>query len=637
MGNEKKILELLQQQPVVSFDTLKSELGFSERKVREELKLLRDDAERYGFEIKTIANEGYCLKINDQFLFEDFLSMIKDDFSYAVQKKEFRVLLIIFLILQNEDYISLNRIAELIDVSRNTVINDLDDIKLMLSEYDLQLESKPKHGVRVIGLEKDIRKMLSKISGSIVEHQSLNAEFFEFVSLLDFTEESEVFEGLLNEYNIIMSNNAVESILFHIKIMLFRLMQGNNINEITINHQLIDERIYELSSKIVKYLEDKHHLDISHDEMGMLASQIFGKASVMQITEEQKNEMNDDLESVLRKIDQDFATNFAEDKLLIENLMLHVHPLVARVAYGLELADSLVGSVSAQYMNSFLVAMKFIEYQESLKDYELSRDEIGYIALHFATSLERLNQERLQKVKSVVLVADQMRSSIRLLKVKLQGIFPLANILLIPYTSLPKYSLDDAELVISTIDLDFKDKENKLVLIGENLNENDIRRIRNKILMNEDDSSSTVSSIRDLFYEELTFVEKEETDYMALLRKIAKRMENLGYAKEGYVESVIEREERFSTIYQNGVCGPHSLVQMANVDSIGVALLKNPITYNNKEVNIIFLINIKKGHIRIHQEIGEFIVKLMEDRNTVKQLKEVRKYEEFLKIVDEYI
>ena len=81
-----------------------------------------------------------------------------------------------------------------------------------------------------------------------------------------------------------------------------------------------------------------------------------------------------------------------------------------RVTYGLTLSDSLVKSVSVQYMNAFLVAMRFIDYHEELNEYQLSRDEIGYLALHFATHIERENQAKMQSIKKIVFIADSMKS-----------------------------------------------------------------------------------------------------------------------------------------------------------------------------------------------------------------------------------
>ena len=44
-----------------------------------------------------------------------------------------------------------------------------------------------------------------------------------------------------------------------------------------------------------------------------------------------------------------------------------------------------------------------------------------------------------------------------------------------------------------------------------------------------------------------------------------------GYANDHFTELVLERENRFATIYKNGVAGPHPMVFEAKKDSISVA------------------------------------------------------------------
>lgn len=551
--------------------------------------------------------------------------------------KEYRIILILSLLLQNSEYISLNHIADVIEVSRNTIINDIEDVKKMLNQYHLKLESKVHYGIKVVGLEKDIRKMFSYISGKIAEHQSVNTEFFEYQRTLKFDEETQEFVSLLNKYNIIISYNAIESILFHIKVMLFRLEQVNIINEITIHHHLIDDNINKLVHEFVKYLENKHNMHIPKVEEGLLASQIFGKASLLQSSQNQKETIGKEIEIILKIIDQEYATKFALDSLLIENMMFHILPLLMRVSYGLTLSDSLVGSISAQYMNAFLIAMRFVDYHSLLREYKLSRYEIGYLALHFATSIERSNQKKLQEIKRIVLVSEQMRSSSKLLVTKIQGIFPLANIVLIPYTSIQKYSLEDIDMVISTIDFDCNKKEDKFVLISHQFNDRDIRKIKSKVLMCDYRTSSSTYSLDILFKEELFELQNGEAYYLELIEHMAKKMIFLGYAKEGFEKSVLERESRFSTVYQNGINAPHSLTQMAIVDSIGVIILKHPIYYKEKKIQLIFLINIQKGHLLVHQEIGDFIVKLMDNNGVLSLLSQVTSYGEFMKLISEYL
>lgn len=636
MNNLKQLLMILNAQKIVSMQMLKSELQFSERKIRNLLRDLRDLESRHGFSIVTVSNQGYFLRVEDQEKYDSFLKQLELDSEYDVGKKDYRIALIIYLLLQNEDYISLNEIAEILDVSRNTIVNDLEAVKEQLERYQLHLISKSHYGVKVEGLEVDLRKMFARTASKVIEFQKVPLEFFEFVEQSDFEGISNKFVELLELHNIVMTNNAIESILFHLKILVYRITQENYISEVIINEDLIDDTVYMIASEIIQFMEEKYAIEIPKQEEGLVASQIFGKASSENVPEEQRLEMEASINEALEKIDAEYATNYRSDELLREGLLLHVYPLLMRVAFGLELNDSLVGSISAQYMNSFLVAMRFIEYHPELSNYDLSRDEIGYLALHFATHIERNSQRALQEVKNVVLVADAMRSTTMLMKARLEAIFPSSKVLIIPLAHVSKHTMDDVDLIVSTKSLELQDKNQKLVVVMENLSENEIRKIRNTVLFGQRTMSQKTLNLEDLFYEEL-FFQIESGEYLKVIENCCKEMVKKGFADPEFPESVLERERRFSTVYDNGVAAPHSIVQSAEIDSIGVVLLKQPTIGDHKEVRCIFVINVKKGHLFIHQEVSELIVKLMNEPGKVNLLQQAKSYEEFMMFLKEMI
>lgn len=275
----KQILELFQANDVLSLEDLKQNLHFSERKVRGLLSQIRQDEKSNGFKIVTVSKRGYFLQINNQEMFDTYMSNQKGDLQEYIGKKEYRISLILFLLLQNTGFISINQIAQVLDVSRRTIINDLSEVKKQLHTYEIELESRSHYGVRVIGKEKDIRQMLSRISGDIAKTQEIPIEFFNFIEQLDFSKETEKFVSLLNQYNILMTNNAIESILFHLKILVYRILQNNYINEIRINRNMIDSTIYSITNEIISFIEENHNIHVTSDEIDLVASQIFGKAS----------------------------------------------------------------------------------------------------------------------------------------------------------------------------------------------------------------------------------------------------------------------------------------------------------------------------------------------------------------------
>ncbi|MBP2097728.1 BglG family transcription antiterminator [Enterococcus rivorum] len=629
MNNINQLLEVFQTHSIVTIQLLKQEFSFSERKIRELIKEAREIGIKKGFDIKTLIHQGYRLEIVDSVTFKEFLDYLNQYEIFDGGNKEYRLSLIRYLLLQNQGFITIDQIAEVLDVSRNTVISDLKIIKKQLLEFDIVLSSKTHYGLTIKGSEAMKRKLFSKMIKEEMELDHNSNQYFEFIQGLKFDEVKKMFIQLLYEYEMRMTENTIESILIHLKILLFRISQKNDISEVSINKNLIDEKSYQLTKKLVRYLERKFKVVIKEQEMDLIASQIYGKATSNQVPKEQEKELKESIEQALVKIDQEFLTDFRHDDLLKECLLLHVYPLLLRISFGLELNNSLINSISVQYTNSFLISIRFIEYHKELSQHSLSRDELGYLALHFAAHQERKNQESIQNIRNILVVSDSRRSKTLLLKVLFENHFPKANVTVRTTQQIEQDLLDGADLVFSTELLDELNKQVVVIMIDETMTEKEMRRIKNMILFQDTAVNNKVPTIQNLFFKDL-FFSSDSKDYLDVLETYSQQMVDYGYADSCYPGSVLEREKKFSTIYENGIAGPHSMVQNAKKDSIGVILLKKPIHYEKKEVKCIFLINIRKHHLFLHQEVSQFMMKLMADTGTINMLSQTKTFEEFV-------
>jgi len=103
-----------------------------------------------------------------------------------------------------------------------------------------------------------------------------------------------------------------------------------------------------------------------------------------------------------------------------------------------------------------------------------------------------------------------------------------------------------------------------------------------------------------------------------------------GFATKDFTALVLEREQKFSTIYQNGIAGPHSMKLNAKIDSVGITILEEPIEWSGKIVQLIFLINLKQGHLFLHKEISRLLLYLIENKTIRKKLIKSLSFEQFI-------
>ncbi|MNP56972.1 putative licABCH operon regulator [compost metagenome] len=102
-----------------------------------------------------------------------------------------------------------------------------------------------------------------------------------------------------------------------------------------------------------------------------------------------------------------------------------------------------------------------------------------------------------------------------------------------------------------------------------------------------------------------------------------------GYAVEGFDESVLERERKFTTIYKNGVAGPHALKLEAIKDVVSVAVYDRSFEWQGRAVQIVFLINLQQGHLFLHREISRLLLLVMEDNRILERLVNAKDFDQF--------
>ena len=86
----------------------------------------------------------------------------EDFYTYKLSKEERRMLAAAILI-NTKDHITLSQIADILYVSRATIINDLDEVKRMLESGKLKVISHSNKGLRLEGLEGDKRLFLLRL------------------------------------------------------------------------------------------------------------------------------------------------------------------------------------------------------------------------------------------------------------------------------------------------------------------------------------------------------------------------------------------------------------------------------------------------------------------------------------------
>lgn len=628
---------LMDSSKVVSMSSLVDQMNLSESSIRN---LIRDSNKaglKHGFRIELARGEGYYLLKTDKVQLDWFLNAEEQKEGDVYNAKQ-RLKILLFNIFQMKGYFTSEQLSEKLEVSRATIIRDLKKIAAILNENHLLLEKKAHYGFQVSGEERNFRRAFAKyVLNSELYLEPAN-DFYTFSQSLHMENLTSLISQELQKSNLKMSDFALENILNHIKILMFRAASKNFVSANQKVVSVTDNRFKEVAITISQWIEDNYSLALPEIEIDLLSAHLSGKASVEHLQKKKRQLLLAEIDSILFVIDREFLTDFSKDTELKNSLLLHMFPLLNRLYNNLNLENPFIDEVYREYSNVFLIAFRFSEYIEEKYSFKLSIDEIGYLALHFAAHFEKIKRSNLEGYKKIVVICHTGGGSAQLLKIKLESMFPKAIIVTSSVNEIERVHDDSPDLFLTTVPFSKQDSNVPVIHIKHVLDELETTRIKQLLSLKAYRQPIPESSpyLLNLFSERFFYRDVTE-DYETLLEIQAKHLIKEGYASEGYDSSVLERERRFSTIYKNGVAGPHALKLDGLKDMISVAIYKKPVKWQERKVQIVFLINLCPGHLFVHREISRLLLSIMEDDVIRERLVSVQNFEQFAEEIKKII
>ena len=602
----KKILDILQREvlPVKRSDIAK-EVGISESTLRN---IIRDTEGKRSppFKIEMIKGQGYILNVLDEKDFATYLSQFSS--MNVVYLPSQRTEILLFYLLQADDYLTIASLEEKMLLSRSTILKELKNVEQQLAEFELTLDRRTRYGIRVVGKEADVRHAFSKyvIGRSPERFYPLDTPLA-FMKILNTDRLQKELQAGLKKYEMVINTESFENILNHLRILVFRVSQNNFIRTTDFDQE-IDSKYLDLARYLIQHIEGHDEVSLPESEIMFLAIHIASKINTMMLDEDERGKLNGYVTRMLRQLDEEFMTDFSNDSELKQSLILHLSPLLKRVRYHFTLDNPLIDEIQMKYSNVFVIGFRFLELFEALYDVKVSRDEAGYIVLHFAIHLERAKGQLLKKIKRVVVICSTGGGSAQLIRLKLEGIFVNATIITINQNELETFKHDLPDLFLSTLPMAQAFEQVPIIHIDGLLSEYALQRVKNMTFIRL--KGTYQHQLIELFDE--VFFERVSGDYLDLVQSMCRKMVETGYAAADFPELVMEREKKFTTIYQNGVAGPHSMKLNAHKNVIGVIILDDKAHYQGRDVKVIFVINLMPGCLFLHKELSWLLLYLIE-------------------------
>lgn len=143
--------------------------------------------------------------------------------------------------------------------------------------------------------------------------------------------------------------------------------------------------------------------------------------------------------------------------------------------------------------------------------------------------------------------------------------------------------------------------------------------------------------------EELVEIDLEADSKEEVLKALGYRLAKKGSVKEGYITSVLQREESFPTGLPTepfGVAIPHTDGDLVNESEVAFALLKNPVKFSAMgsgdqliDVKMVFMLALKTPESQL--DMLQKLVSLFQNAETVRQLAKVKDADQLNALIQE--
>lgn len=348
------------------------------------------------------------------------------------------------------------------------------------------------------------------------------------------------------------------------------------------------------------------------------------------------DQLRQDVDLFLLDIDKLYNTAFSEDQDFKESLLTHVSLLIERLHQKISYKNTLIKEICIRYPMIFNIAIRFSDMLKEKYNVEVTHDEAGFIATHFAAHMERERKSRILRFNRIGVVCSSGGGSAYLIKLQIESLFSQADVETFSFLQMDELERYHPDLIFTIMPLD-RDFAAPVIYIKELLDDLDLMRIRQVLQYDNCDSLSIADANSYLYsiFDRHFFQIRKSDDYPALLQEMAQQIEESGYGGEHYAQYVMERESYMSTIYMNGVCIPHPIEICANRNLISVCILEEPICYEDKQASIIFMVSLTKEDYEVHKDITKKLYQLMNDEKRLQRVLRNRTLEELLIVMKE--
>ncbi|TWT16274.1 transcription antiterminator [Streptococcus sp. sy010] len=441
---------------------------------------------------------GLLLDANQKKACQKLLDEVAAD-SYIMSIDE-RIQLMLVYIAVSPARVTIEKLMELTDVSRNTVLNDLNDIRYRLSQeqYKVNLYANKSQGYflqchpinKIQYVHSFLYDIFNEASDSFINilREKLALIFGQEELLSDQVQDFLLIELSQREHELGKKINRSE-VKMMLRILPYLLLSYHNMDLTTEDMADIEQKfapVYErIEYQVAKALSQSiwERIGIALDDVDTCLIAVlllsYRKDKDTHISSKDFLEMTKTLTTFIEAFEEACGTIILNQEDLNKRLLTHVKSLIFRKQYGILSKNPLTKHIKEKYQQVFQAVKKVSAILEEAWQLELNDDDLAYLTIHFGGYINHFQLTSGPVLpKQVYIICDDGVAMQKLLLKQCQDYLPVNSIQAI-FTSEQFKSVEDllvADVLISTSDA--FETQFPLIQVHPILSPEDVRKLQ---------------------------------------------------------------------------------------------------------------------------------------------------------------
>lgn len=624
-----QLFTLLQNETLPQ-EELAQRLSVSTRTVRADITALNELLLHYGAQFTLSRGSGYQLVINDPLRYQA-LEESAPKAQHIPRTAADRIHFLLVRFLTSAFSIKLEDLADEWFVSRATLQGDMAEVRERFQRYQLTLETRPRHGMKLFGSEVSIRACLTDLLWELTQQGALNPQLSEEALTPGVPERLEqILQETLTRHQIRLTDVGERFVCLYGAVVVRRVSEGYPLVDFSADD--VAHNVRDAARELANAMQQLADKPLAPAEEEWLCVHLAARQ--VQDVDPGTISADDDealVNYILRYINQQYNYNLLNDDQLHADLLTHIKTMITRVRYQIMIPNPLLDNIKQHYPMAWDMTLAAVSSWGKYTPYAISENEIGFLVLHIGVGLERHYNIGYQRQPQVLLVCDTSNAMVRMIEAILQRKYPQLEIAATLSQREYEQRQEIAEdFVISTVRISEKDKP--VVTIAPFPTDYQLDQIGKLVLVDR-----TRPWMLDKYFDEVHFqVIDTPMDQQTLFATLCQQLQQEGFVGAEFHDSVVEREAIVSTMLGDGIALPHALGLLAKKTVVYTVIAPHGIAWGDETAHIIFLLAISKSEYEEAMAIYDIFVTFLRER-AMARLAATRSFDEFKTVAMECV